>query len=123
MGMHFLTDFTKIYHKETGESSKEKMLKHNNVWVDDQGGIKATRRILVGEELFLSYKGKRPSYVDRKPKARATAKGKGTGTTTIAEAIGVANLARRKGTVDLTVVQQNVIREQKFKGGPRKKKK
>jgi hypothetical protein len=122
MGMHFLNDFTKIYDEETGESSKEKMLKHNNVWVDDQGGIKATRRILVDEELFLSYEGKRPSYVDRKPKARATAKGKGTGTTTIAETIGVANIARRKGTVDSTVVQQNV-RKQKFKGGPRKKKK
>jgi hypothetical protein len=59
MGMHFLNDFTKIYNKETGESSKENMWKHNNVWVDDQGGIKATRRILVGEELFLSYEGKR----------------------------------------------------------------
>jgi hypothetical protein len=31
MGMHFLNDFTKIYDGETGESSKEKMLKHNNV--------------------------------------------------------------------------------------------
>jgi hypothetical protein len=90
--------------------------------VDDQGGIKATRRILVGEELFLSYKGKRPSSVDRKPKARAMAKGKGTGTTAVAETIGVANLARRKETVDSTVVQQNV-REQTFKEGPRKKKK
>jgi hypothetical protein len=52
------------------------MIKHNKVWVDDQGGVKATKRILVGKELFLSYEGKRPSYVDRKPKARATAKAK-----------------------------------------------
>mgnify|MGYP002176707461 CR=1 FL=1 len=122
MGTHFLNDFTKIYDEETGKSSKEKMLKHNNVWVDDQGGIKATKRILVGKELYLSYGGKRASYVDRKPKARATAKAKGTGTTTTAETIGVANVARRRGTVDSNVAQQN-LGEQKFEEGSRKKKK
>ena len=101
---------------------KEKMLKHNNVWVDDQGGVKATKRILVGQELFLSYEGKRPSYENRKPKAGATAKAKGTGTTTTAETIGVANITRRRGTVDSNVAQQN-LGEQKFEEGSRKKKK
>jgi hypothetical protein len=98
------------------------MLKHNNVWVDDQGGVKATKRILVGQELFLSYEGKRPSYKNRKPKAGATAKAKGTGTTTTAETIGVANVTRRRGTVDSNVAQQN-LGEQKFEEGSRKKKK
>jgi hypothetical protein len=98
------------------------MTKRNNVWVDDQGGIKATKRILVGKELYLSYGGKRASYVDRKPKARATAKAKATGTTTTAEPIGVANVARRRGTVDSSVAQQN-LGEQKFEEGLRKKKK
>ncbi len=86
---------------------KEKMLKHNNVWVDDQGGVKATKRILVGQELFLSYEGKRPSYENRKPKAGATAKAKGTGTTTTAETIGVANVARRIRTAGSSVAQEN----------------
>jgi exo-beta-1,3-glucanase (GH17 family) len=97
-------------------------MKHNNVWVDDQGGVKATKRILVGQELLLSYEGKRRSYVDRKPKARATVKAKATGTITTVETIGVANVARRRGTVDLGVAQQN-LGEHKFKEGPRKKKK
>jgi hypothetical protein len=101
MGIHFLNDFTKVYDEQMGESLKEKMMKYNNVWVDDQGGVKATKRILVGEELFLSYEGKRPSYIDRKPKARATAEVKATGT---------------------SVAQQN-LGEQKFEEGPKKRKK
>jgi hypothetical protein len=106
IGIHFLNDFTRIYDAQTGDSLKENMMKYNNVWVDDQGGVKATKRILVGDELFLSYEGKRPSYVDRKPKAKATAKAKatGTGTTTTAETIGVA-------------------REEESEGGPKKKQK
>jgi hypothetical protein len=82
MGIHFLNDFTKIYDDEMGESLKEKVMKHNNVWVDDQGGVKATKRIRVGQELLLSYEGKRRSYVDRKPKATVTAEAKATGTMT-----------------------------------------
>jgi hypothetical protein len=62
MGIHFLNDFRKIFCDKTGEDLKEKMRKHNNVWMDDQGRVKASRRIYVGEELFLSYEGKRPSH-------------------------------------------------------------
>ena len=58
MGIHFLNDFNKVYQKDTDEKSKKKMNKVNNVWVDDQGGVKACRRIFVNEELFLSYEGK-----------------------------------------------------------------
>jgi hypothetical protein len=65
-----------------GQSLKEKVMKHNNVWVDDQGGVKATKRICVGQELLLSYEGKRRSYVDRKPKATVTAGAKATRTMT-----------------------------------------
>jgi hypothetical protein len=67
MGSHFLNDFTEIYDSHTKESLKEKSRKGNNVWVDDQGGIKAGRRILVGEEMFLSYNGSRkPHGADKK---------------------------------------------------------
>jgi len=58
MGIHFLNDFNKIYEKDTDEKLKRKTDKMNNVWVDDQGGVKACRRIFLNEELFLSYEGK-----------------------------------------------------------------
>jgi hypothetical protein len=41
---------------------KEKTRKLNNVWVDDQGGVKANRRICVGKEILFSYDGKRPPH-------------------------------------------------------------
>ena len=99
------------------------MIKHNKVWVDDQGGVKATKRIHVGEDLFLSYEEKRRLLQgDRKPKARATAELGGTGTTTAAETMGVANVARRMGAVESRVAKENPG-EQKLEEGPRKKKK
>jgi hypothetical protein len=114
MGMHFLNDFTQIYDEQTGGGLKEKMMRHNNVWMDDRGGIKATKRVLVGEELFLSGEGKRPPYVDKN--LTATAKRKVTGTNTIAEIIGVASVGKRRGTVDSRG-------KEKLEEGPRKKKK
>jgi hypothetical protein len=61
MGIHFLNDFTKILNLQgRGGSLNQRCQKMNNVWVDDQGGVRASKRIVRGEELLLSYEGKRP---------------------------------------------------------------
>jgi hypothetical protein len=63
MGIHFMNDFSEIFHEGIGgQVLKEKTRKFNNVWVDDQGGVKANRRICVGEEILFSYDGKRPPH-------------------------------------------------------------
>jgi hypothetical protein len=77
MGIHFLNDFNKIYDEHTKESLKDKVAKHNNVWVDDQGAVRVTRRICVGDELFLSYEGK--SQIHRYQKVKKGAKGSAGG--------------------------------------------
>jgi hypothetical protein len=51
MGIHFINDFNKV----CDESLKDKTNQFNNVWSDDQGGMKASKRITKGTELFLAY--------------------------------------------------------------------
>ena len=61
MGIHFLNDFTKILNLQgRGGSLKHRCQKMNNVWVDDQGGARASKRIFAGDELLLNYEGKKP---------------------------------------------------------------
>ena len=68
MGMQFLNDFTKVYRGEAMEDMIDRAEKTNNVWVDDQGGVRAKRRIMKGSELFLSYAGMEPLLKKKKPK-------------------------------------------------------
>jgi hypothetical protein len=95
MGMHFLNDFNKIYNEQMEEGVKVKTEKFNNVWVDDQGGVKACRRICVGEELFISYEGKRTSYKYKRLKkgTPGAAEASGVATATVATGMAVATMS------------------------------
>ena len=55
MGIYFLSDFNEICQKQTDENFKKKTNKVNSVWMDDQGGMKACRRILANEESLRTF--------------------------------------------------------------------
>jgi hypothetical protein len=71
MGIHFLNDFHKVFREKTDSKVKKQVDKMNNVWIDDQGGVRANIRILVGSEMFMSYEGKRAYFERKEAKKRA----------------------------------------------------
>jgi hypothetical protein len=71
MGIHFLNDFHKVFCEKTDSKVKKQVDKMNNVWIDDQGGVRANIRILLGTEMFMSYEGKRAYFERKEAKKRA----------------------------------------------------
>ena len=127
MGFHFLNDFTRIYDEQMGDGLKEKLMKYNNVWVDDQGGVKASRKICLGDELLLSYEGKRPPHKDKKPMKEGNATARATATAGITTAItgGTAiGTAKGKGTLRKITETDGAkgTHEEEDSNGPQQKK-
>jgi hypothetical protein len=85
MGIHFLNNF---HQSRADEALKEKTKKVNNVWGDDQGGVKEMRRIFVDEELFSPCDWKK--LPDKEEKAKKAAKAKATATSTATGATGAS---------------------------------
>jgi hypothetical protein len=75
MGIHYLNDFSKVYQAGTAQEVKDEADKFNNVWVDDQGAVKALSRIPPDTELFLSYEGRVPLSREYKPRQMSESDG------------------------------------------------